>query len=218
MEGESKDDKKQTNLMLVLCGIPGAGKSTVAKELTVVDGLGYHRVISFSFDSFLPGSQWSEESRKAWHEGRDNAYKQARALVEKEIMSTGTLLVVEDNMYLKSMRKPLYHLARESKFGGLEQSQVHCQNSEQGDGDTYKCFFGFPSELQSCAIDNARTPFLSRLVVTRMNENVWYYDEHQVITKMHDRFEWPERALWDSQHSVITTGGTTALYVRVSPD
>eukprot|EP00727_Mastigamoeba_balamuthi_P012574 m51a1_g794 hypothetical protein (300) ;mRNA; r:640625-641524 len=98
----------------VLVGLPAAGKSTLARQLASSAAPGtqvsvvefdclYERLRAPGAAAFDPG---------AWHAARSAALREAGALVEA-CSRTGqrALVVVDDNMHYRSMRRPYYALA-----------------------------------------------------------------------------------------------------------
>ncbi len=79
-------------LVVCLCGIPGAGKSTYAQRLAAQCGA---TVVSFDSCS-----------------GRGEALQRVREAAGRA--SAGAVVVVDDNNYYKSMRKQVYRAARDA--------------------------------------------------------------------------------------------------------
>ena len=94
--------------IVLLCGLPGSGKSTVAGELVrLYRSLGHEtEVVSFDERQAEP-SQWD-----------DSTFKSARSASLQELeqrldtLGSESVVVVDDIMYLKSMRREVYVLGR----------------------------------------------------------------------------------------------------------
>ncbi|QDZ17999.1 seryl-tRNA(Sec) kinase [Chloropicon primus] len=103
-------------LILVLCGLAGGGKSTLAGQIVERVRESTPRVVPewICFDDFCEeGGQYDPET---WREGR----REALAKVAREAAAAATpttegrhkLVVVDDNMHLRSMRREIYLVAR----------------------------------------------------------------------------------------------------------
>lgn len=127
--------QQQLEMVLVLCGLPGAGKSTLARRLaqssaTHIDGELQVEVHHISFDDVDIGGvvAASSEVEEVAIDFEADRWCRSRALalleVERRIdesrqtnNSIGTcvsrrLIVVDDNMYYRSMRHQCYLLAK----------------------------------------------------------------------------------------------------------
>jgi len=98
--------------LLLLCGLPGAGKSTVAAEFVRQyreTGACAVELLSFD-DQQLDQSDWDETTFRS--------ARSASLLAVEELLSRrctsggGKVVVVDDIMYLKSMRREVYVLGR----------------------------------------------------------------------------------------------------------
>lgn len=101
--------------IVVVCGIPGAGKSYFARKfIENLENCGEKRCHLLSFDDFeMPRDKWD-----------DNTFKASRAAAISKIKDIIGVsddkgdpvrrLVVDDLMYLSSMRHGMYQLARNS--------------------------------------------------------------------------------------------------------
>lgn len=100
--------------VLLLCGLPGAGKSTLARQLR--DEQHSHRASSFAFidyddiqDSLLLMIDEEEQDERkmiqAWRDSRTSALQRLEALLTD---STTGLILLDDNFHLQSMRKQIF--------------------------------------------------------------------------------------------------------------
>jgi tRNA uridine 5-carbamoylmethylation protein Kti12 len=106
-------------LLIVLCGLPGAGKSSFARALQTSTVGNFpppnstlHHVC---FDELYADTSNAAASfdRNAWHESRRVAFDKTTELLQLPIAtSSHQIIVVDDNMHLRSMRKPFMQLAR----------------------------------------------------------------------------------------------------------
>lgn len=100
-------------VLVALAGLPGAGKSTVCAQLaqalavpvhtTCLDGLQADEVARAG------GSEWSPQ---AWHASRATAMSTVKHLLDTA--AEPCILLVDDNAWLRSMRRQLYTLARDA--------------------------------------------------------------------------------------------------------
>ena len=107
----------------LFCGIPGSGKSTLARRLEAhLQGLPAVTPARVCFDEDYqpegfgePGS--GEYDPAAWKEGRERALSRLDRELGSAPDGTGTrkLVIADDNMHLRSMRREVYLLAREHR-------------------------------------------------------------------------------------------------------
>lgn len=102
-------------LLLVLCGLPAAGKSHLARLLqqsaAALDSAVKVEVVSF--DAFLPPSEPDAFDVSAWHRSRKAAFQAVEVLLHEEVREN-RVVVVDDNMQYKSMRKKCVQLAQQA--------------------------------------------------------------------------------------------------------
>ena len=96
--------------LLLLCGLPAAGKSAAASHLpndlaTVIE-------IDAEYDANSEGSQWSRVGWLAARQASITRAEQALVLASCSESSAPRWVVVVDNFYYRSMRRPYYSLAR----------------------------------------------------------------------------------------------------------
>jgi tRNA uridine 5-carbamoylmethylation protein Kti12 len=100
-------------VLILLCGIPASGKSTLALQLADIYSF---PVISFD-DYETDKTNWDAQS---YHETRERALAVFRSHLES-IASVGGL-VLDDTFHLKSMRRFIYVLCRDQ---GIELVVIH---------------------------------------------------------------------------------------------
>lgn len=101
--------------VVVVCGIPGAGKSHFAEKLVELNRSGSKgkRCELLSFDDFeMPRDEWDETTFKTY---RATAITKIRDMIEASVNDGESIrrLVVDDLMYLSSMRHEVYRLTRD---------------------------------------------------------------------------------------------------------
>ena len=89
--------------LVVLCGLPGAGKSTLARAI-IAEAPPHAAVVHVEFDAFLERGEWSPE---AWQKSRAAALDAVRSALR----GSASIVVVDDNNYYASMRAELRRLA-----------------------------------------------------------------------------------------------------------
>eukprot|EP00929_Paragymnodinium_shiwhaense_P120701 TRINITY_DN92724_c0_g1_i1.p1 TRINITY_DN92724_c0_g1~~TRINITY_DN92724_c0_g1_i1.p1 ORF type:complete len:330 (-),score=70.76 TRINITY_DN92724_c0_g1_i1:12-1001(-) len=109
--------------ILLVCGLPGCGKSTFCRALTAEGDSGqpflgrvakWHHICYDEFEQKLRKDTSTFEVA-AWKAGREQAAERARELVAAANESKEhCVILLDDNMYYRSMRKGWYHLAREN--------------------------------------------------------------------------------------------------------
>jgi O-phosphoseryl-tRNA(Sec) kinase len=112
-------------MLLVLCGLPGAGKTTLARRLasSLTDGPAQVQaeVRHCSFDSvYFGGDDGGSEAEAPpefelgrWRQSRAQALAQVERLIaESRAPTSSSLVVVDDNMYYRSMRHQCYLIAK----------------------------------------------------------------------------------------------------------
>ncbi len=105
--------------LVLLVGLPGSGKTTFAKSLK--DVLKQFTVVHIEVDTLereLKAKSPAKEgfSADTWKEAREAAFDAVSELA-KSGAKTPTAVVVDDNLYYASMRKPYLQLARRAGLG-----------------------------------------------------------------------------------------------------
>ena len=126
----TKDD--ETHMILLICGLPASGKSTLSRALTqafqsdhwIVQHLEIDALYEHSFEDAPPSFSPSH-----WKAARQQALDQTKTHLARVCSGSQqrSVLILDDNFYYKSMRKPFLRLTRE--FPLLVVVVVHCQAS-----------------------------------------------------------------------------------------
>ena len=131
-----------SSCIVLLVGLPGAGKTTFAKMLSQANSAAFCATVSF--DEVLPLEE--QKALSTAPSSSDNKWKLARrdmkARVRKEIAERNDdiIVFVDDNNYYRSMRHEYYQLARELHVGFC---QFYLKVVHQSIVWT-KCAMGFP--------------------------------------------------------------------------
>ena len=104
-----------------MVGIPGCGKSSLAARFVALLKRDESRVsgtliINYDeyFDSLNKQSSSMVFDAHLWHTSRIEAFESAKKfLSQSSDLECGRLLIVDDNMYYRSMRHQYYRLARQ---------------------------------------------------------------------------------------------------------
>ncbi|XP_071052779.1 L-seryl-tRNA(Sec) kinase [Onthophagus taurus] len=99
----------KTNCLIVCIGLPGAGKTTFCKKLKEI-WLDYE-IIHINYDEII-GSNYSSDKRK-------EILNDVHQLISN-LQSNKTLILIDDNMYYKSMRYEYLQLARRHSISFLQ--------------------------------------------------------------------------------------------------
>ena len=128
--------ERASAFVLILCGLPGAGKTTFAKALVERakrEGLdAFHAC----FDAYERRRRNDEDAfdREAWRAARVDAMDAATAVVENATNANGTLVVVDDNMYYEGMRWRAFRRMREARASCATAYVKAGGVGERGDG------------------------------------------------------------------------------------
>lgn len=145
-------------LLVLLCGLPSSGKSTVARRIAREATGEWDEVHLVSFDAVYDRLQQvrrthrptatpadetpaagTDTSAAVWHASRAIGFQLVADLVRR-LASAATprrhLVLVDDNFFLRSMRRPFFQLARDERAAFL---QIHvtcpvdvcCQRNQQ---------------------------------------------------------------------------------------
>ena len=113
--------------LVVLCGLPGAGKSTLCRTLRdsmdVLFEAPSPKIWHVCFDdvenSLAASSQAESFSAEVWQKSRKKAHEAVERLLSKNCAAgSGNrhLILVDDNMYYRSMRHSMFQLARQCTY------------------------------------------------------------------------------------------------------
>lgn len=95
--------------LILVIGIPGAGKTTLAHQISSVCASNSKNKCVFSLDDALNAIEWSAKariSRKSWED------QVKREIQERLSKSLESIFVIDDIFYLASMRRPYEKFAR----------------------------------------------------------------------------------------------------------
>lgn len=104
--------------LIILIGIPGAGKTTFCKNLALQLDKKEFQLYVVSYDDIR-----NDGNLKRYKEFRNIAQMTAKEkiqLITKEKSTFKHLVIIDDNMYYKSMRYEYYKLARQYEISFLE--------------------------------------------------------------------------------------------------
>jgi tRNA uridine 5-carbamoylmethylation protein Kti12 len=157
---ESVNDRFKNQLVLCLCGLPGSGKSSVAKKIkkrAYLEGLECHLLSMDEFerrriDEGRTGSvdrDDYEETKgrrfgpESWKRAREDCFERLREVLSEDEMRNG-IVIIDDTMHYKSMRRECYRYAREFRaafvvlFVDTEAEVCWERNSARSDEDVLK--------------------------------------------------------------------------------
>ena len=100
-------------VLVVLCGIPGSGKTTIAQQIhTKFDSEPRPTIHNVAFDDGIANKEvWSE---RTFADSRKTGLDTVKLYLENSSsLSCDTVILVDDIMYLHSMRREMYVLARD---------------------------------------------------------------------------------------------------------
>lgn len=146
-----------SRLLVVLYGLPGAGKSTLAKG--VGEALGGSVCHHISVDDLMGASEgeWTPAAREAWHAARATMILRVREVIDAAEAEVPLVVILDDNFQLKSMRKAVFHLARECTPGPHIATEAGCSSCcggglpPQCPAAACRCTWTFPSPSPSHA-------------------------------------------------------------------
>lgn len=171
------DDEKRTNLLVVLCGLPAAGKSTLARTLVREAEACGLTAVWINFDDWeraLAGDKGGDGDcfdPAVWKSARGQCMEAANAALRRE---KDMVVVLDDTMHYTSMRLQCWKLARTC-------------------GSTY-CQVFVDCPLERCMERNAARDEATRIPV-------------EVMERMNLMFEAPrEKHAWDACTVVVVPG------------
>ncbi|CAK4162007.1 unnamed protein product [Aphanomyces euteiches] len=104
-------------VVLVLCGLPGAGKSSLASGLAA--RLPDYSIEILDYDAIYTDKSLGNRFEPGlWHTTRESVHQSVRHTLDSIAeASTRHLIVLDDNMYYRSMRKRFWQLAQTYRVG-----------------------------------------------------------------------------------------------------
>ena len=96
--------------VVVLVGLPGSGKSTIARHLCQTRQSSVH----IEYDA-VAASLSEEDDLAAWRRSRTAAVED----LKKHLKESPHLIVLDDNFHLRSMRKDIYQICRNHVVNGM---------------------------------------------------------------------------------------------------
>ena len=147
VEEEDDDKDECSEVVVLLLGLPASGKSTLCRQLKARALARGETVLTVDYDALIPLTRQAEmvEEEGAWKKEREAILLAVASLLhqmhdiisdtsmpylrqlkgscltlggkEGNKMTTQTTVLVDDNNYLSSMRKPWHRLARERSAG-----------------------------------------------------------------------------------------------------
>jgi len=169
MEGTGPDSVGPRPLLLVLCGLPGAGKSTLAKSLAHTGDACGMRVTCIHFDDWMHVGQEGT--------GRDGGgppvfdpvvWKSARSLcmeaAAEALGRNSDVVILDDTMHYTSMRLRCWKLAR-------ERASMYCQ--VYVDCPLEECLARNAGRSAVCRMPEAVMERMGRIFEAPRESNVW---------------------------------------------
>jgi len=156
----------EIGLVLLVCGLPGAGKSSLVRAYRDVNSTG----IFIEYDEIEADTMQSgdtEDSIQAWKMARTKAMQQ----LEMAFKEHSPVVFMDDNFFLRSMRKAVYHLC-----------QIHAASRSIRLGLIY-----YETPLDVCLERNQSREITKRIPAA-------------IIERMHTNFESPfhNQAAWEA--------------------
>jgi len=184
----------QPSCILVLLGLPGSGKTTLARKLTTFLSEG-HRNVSVncvSYDDLVPLQVQAEIARATSDQTTKSCRSSMKDSVESFLCSvkeSPCVVIVDDNNYYRSMRYEYYQLAAKHRVGYM-QLYLDCSLEEAEFNNALrpeenrvpvhvispmKYKFQVPSEVwENCLVisnSNSNNPDVLQLIWSRIQES-----------------------------------------------
>lgn len=179
--------------VLLLCGLPGCGKSSLARELKESSTL-FDRVVHIEYDDVAHEIQlqqcttcnaFNSDSLGAWRSSRNIALDRLdqelgrHFFQEDNTPASRLLIIMDDNFHLRSMRKNVYQI---------------CQS--HANANMYFCILWLDTPLQVCLDRNRQRPQKSRV-------------PDETILKMSLEVPDPVKASWEQGWVHFTNNSNT---------
>ena len=107
---------RRPTTVILFGGLPGSGKSTVARQLVkAFGGQAIHLEYDVLEDSIVVAQETEEQRREAWNVARRDAVRQLENLCRKNNAKTTDdrsprLILMDDNFHLRGMRKQIHRM------------------------------------------------------------------------------------------------------------
>jgi len=117
---DENDERSARTCLLALCGLPGAGKTTLSRRMARHLAETHPKVLPkvISFDEVGEQAGLGEEySPEVWKANRRKAHSLVESELKQDPGDAGQkkLVIVDDNAHLRSMRRQMYLLARKHR-------------------------------------------------------------------------------------------------------
>ena len=125
-------DALKPKIYLVLTvGIPGSGKSTLCSSMQSELLQKGHECYLLEFDLVEENIQKQKQAEgfdaEIWKQAREEIHLQVQEILSQQCTSGDIYVLLDDNFYYKSMRKPYYKLAAEFNKVNSERVSVFCE-------------------------------------------------------------------------------------------
>lgn len=164
-------DRKEFPLLVVLCGLPGSGKTTIASGLAKTAQANGFSVRLIHFDDALRDSCEGFDP-KTWKETRTRCMKEA-----EEALRSNNIVILDDTMHYHSMRIQCWKMAR--RYGACY-AQIYMD-----------CGFDV------CCERNARRKEITRVPEHVMDRMKQVFEPPRVASS---RYPWDERTCVVPRH------------------
>ena len=99
--------------LVLVCGLPGSGKTSFSRELVAQGGLGAEWLhVCYDEVEHAMRADRDKFDPEQWRQARVEVARRVRSMLEAP-SEESRVIVLDDNMYYRSMRKQWYHLCRE---------------------------------------------------------------------------------------------------------
>ena len=221
MTDQRNDDKDSTGhniIVAVVGGLPGSGKSTLVQKLAAtlsenadvfneVHTIDYDEIQQSLLDSSLKHSlEFSgDPSLEAWRKSRSVALDRLGRVLEDRMADDfqlpmnprvqNTLIMLDDNFHLRSMRKQVHQICQSVMKSPAEQSST----------SIYFVSIWLDTPIETCFIRNSKRPEETRV-------------SNESIQRISDSSETPQggRENWEINNKILDGGDNTSLSTNLS--